>query len=982
MIKYIFTVVFTLGVADVVFGFGITALSIKIGTLPQSMPTLFKCGKACLSIALNIFNKRNVEKAYWKDTCTPHSVGMCLLLTRVEQCYENWNTKLSSAHPLYKLGQMNRQKKDDESSNNHLCESIPSYTNVIVSRASSGMLTCPKDNNKIKSYGHDEEMLNFDAARDCWKPNGGPMYNWKRRRAMCIDKAGKKLPAVLNKRECYTYKGRWVEGSPSCASLPLKRGCELVHEKMVALQQQQQQCRWSKIPVKGGNQMLSQCLSLFNCYDPTEDVRSSTELQLFKLTPERLMDTLRKHINSVDYLGDSTEPLVAPEQASKELMDELLGLMDKSVAAENDKLATGVMCRHDWKTSPQRLFRSPMWSGRCIDWRPDRKIETKNRKAKKKWEKNLASASLFTNIMPFTLDGDDVDVDSGGVGGDESKSMNKLPDTQQRRRRLLKQGGIYQKIMSLGSSKSKAPAETTAEKIADTSVALDKIWNEKVGAFISEGWKTSSAQKVVSASRAMRSETSSSVNTPRYFNGDGDEIALKPGMIFNRGLLLADMLGASSMDVTKCRCHCCFSSDKKIKFAVQPVCRPIPAGVVFNIQDEKSCTSMLCAEQYPQTCPTDTEFKSGIGYSTATYEEEGKSSFTGSLTCEETAKRADSFIKGIDRQDPLSISNRIKYWVNQHARSTAMSSICDMKVDMTAEENALNTFIQQKKYTTRLGSALLTIDYEKKELILHLTSSMALYHDIKANQMMAIVIPPERNEREASVYAYPVKECGLEPCIVEPGPQNMFRQVTLKAGDLAMPLGFGNGRQKKVPVALLKGASKIWKQAKKLAKQIGMSTLTKKISVSGGDVASHLAKGNKVNLFRGADLAALKALKAKKVLDDENVQLKATFNGPLFIQSDKMLGKKESYNFKMGDEGLGYYFDAVGYKDMIQKKGVDCFDCANMNNILCTEKLTPIDLEAKQIECEESGVDTIAGDATSLGQNAGDIMSALNGKAL
>ena len=92
-----------------------------------------------------------------------------------------------------------------------LCETIPKDVEIIVGRNAGGLLNCPLD-----EVGADEED-GFDPRKDCfhhgkWKSNSG--------------KSGK-----------------------SCSIFSLKRGCELVDERMKQLEKSEPQCNFGNIRV-------------------------------------------------------------------------------------------------------------------------------------------------------------------------------------------------------------------------------------------------------------------------------------------------------------------------------------------------------------------------------------------------------------------------------------------------------------------------------------------------------------------------------------------------------------------------------------------------------------------------------------------------------------------------------------------------------------------------------------------------------------
>jgi len=85
----------SLSLADCIFGFGITGFKIILSTIPQTGPSLLKCGAACLKTAISAVRPNSNQKAvaalYWQETCTPHTIGMCMLNLRATQCRAAWS---------------------------------------------------------------------------------------------------------------------------------------------------------------------------------------------------------------------------------------------------------------------------------------------------------------------------------------------------------------------------------------------------------------------------------------------------------------------------------------------------------------------------------------------------------------------------------------------------------------------------------------------------------------------------------------------------------------------------------------------------------------------------------------------------------------------------------------------------------------------------------------------------------------------------
>eukprot|EP00947_MAST-08B_sp_MAST-8B-sp1_P006559 g6559.t1 len=189
------TFALSLGVMDVVFGFGITGYAVKTGIGLGNVATAIKCAKGCIKKVLEVMNpfrskKRAVERVYFQDTCTPHSVGLCTMIAKTRKCAGEWKDlkKVKGIeHPLKTLadtkitdgmlkgglkmagGMFKKKPKNDPKAGRQICELFESMkTKFVVSRSKAGDLQCEKDaNDKDSCDKKDHHCGELNLGRGC-----------------------------------------------------------------------------------------------------------------------------------------------------------------------------------------------------------------------------------------------------------------------------------------------------------------------------------------------------------------------------------------------------------------------------------------------------------------------------------------------------------------------------------------------------------------------------------------------------------------------------------------------------------------------------------------------------------------------------------------------------------------------------------------------------------------------------------------------
>ncbi len=279
---------FALGLMDCMLGFGLSAFKVNLGTIPQNGPTLLKCTGACLKLALKALKpqskQRKVEIKYWQETCTPHSVGMCVMLARTRQCNGVWSAG---------GGDLGAFVKASGGKGANMCTTIPESTKIAVAKSNSGELICPLD--APQAWEEWRTGVNQDACHT---------------QAFAAQEAEGKLSDRLFKLG--------AKGSADCAVMSLRSGCDLVREKMNKEEKARvktcgPEAAWghpsafasAKVPQV--DVLFEQCMDLYKCSRPSlggETMGANPTTWATgagkQLDTEKLMAVIQQHMDSMD----------------------------------------------------------------------------------------------------------------------------------------------------------------------------------------------------------------------------------------------------------------------------------------------------------------------------------------------------------------------------------------------------------------------------------------------------------------------------------------------------------------------------------------------------------------------------------------------------------------------------------------------------------------------------------------------------------
>jgi hypothetical protein len=621
---------FALALSDCFIGFGLAAFKITLSTMPQSAPTLFKCAGACLKIALSAIKltsaKSKIEKTYWQETCSPHSVGMCMLNARVAHCGSVWGAATGKENPLPEFikaakyqattytGTMTGTDATSGISSINMCGTIPESVTVTVARARNGALVCPGDAS--------EAFSEWSKYKKSSVPGLTPPD-------MCNTKQFVAKETMCDNMGC----SKQVFRKGQCATMSLRRGCNLVREKMISDEKKQVKTCGKNSGVEWGSPkqftdasvpqvdvIYEKCMRLMKCVKPSDvggaggagglgDGIAGTASTAKKMNSNLVLKMIQNHMDSMDYLSEHPAgTLKSPKEASLALFRDLKKAMDAdTIFTEQEAVEKGT-CRHDWKLGVSAMWRSPLWSGRCVAWeRPP---------------ENKAKYDIINGLLKFT------------IGESAAKTQ-------------------------------KGDAETLSKQ--------DDYFGAKVKELAAKEGSAGDPQRLCQPNANGEDPSActflSSLGAPA--------LPLRSGQVVNRGLLLADAMGIARTNVMWCVCDCCTKKNGK-----PPTPSEREAGSVCHLEmaghrpitNKDQCSPESCNLRFKDKCPNKVDVKAKKGMAKATVEDYSNAA----STCEQV------------RDEPLTtgeqLENRILFWLKKHRNQRAMATACDKAIvtaDMT-----------------------------------------------------------------------------------------------------------------------------------------------------------------------------------------------------------------------------------------------------------------------------------------------------------
>jgi hypothetical protein len=614
---------FTVALTDCLFGFGIAAFKIILATVPQPGPTLLKCGGACLKLALSALKpnsaKDELEKSYWQETCTPHSVGMCLLNARATQCGAVWKTGDPKTDPLSRFinAAQAHGKKGSGIRGVNMCENIPDSVQLSVARARSGRMVCPGD------------AVEVGNEWSAWKkmPVGTPPPD------NCNTVEFLEEEAKCNNGGCSNR----VFSEGACATMSLKKGCNHVRDKMIKLEKKSvktcgataewgHSSQFTREGVPAVDILFEQCVEMMGCAPVTSiggpggagglgDSTSGKKDAAKKMDPQFVLDMIEKHMDSMDYLSGNNAVLKTPKEASTALFKDLQKAMDADTMFTEQKAAEASTCEHDWKLGVGAMWRHPLWSGRCVVW--ERPPVT-------------SKFDLINGLLEFTVD----------------PSLPKEKIT-----------GSSDSVSNFFKSKEALDGDEKAKEQAMKDTYLKDL-----------------TMTIAKESENIHGKGKNSLCRPQK---DGHctflsammepPVPMQQGQVVNRGLLLADVMGVSTTNAMWCDCECCSTKFSKTmsKSETQAgnVCKLEVVGRK-EVGGKEQCTTDFCNLRFGQKCLGKAALKGKKGDTKATFRDLSNAA----KTC--------AYALASPLKTEVHLKDRAKFWLEQHRTQRLLATTC------------------------------------------------------------------------------------------------------------------------------------------------------------------------------------------------------------------------------------------------------------------------------------------------------------------
>ena len=672
---------FALSLADCLLGFGLSAFKIVLSTVPLNGATLIKCSGTCIKMAIAALKpksaKSKLEKAYWQDTCTPHSVGMCLLNARAVQCRSTWKmdpiTAKLSNNPLSKL----MSAKHVVNTNKigiaavDICSTIPKSVTVSVARSRSGRLVCPADAAEV------------DLEFNKWKTGSVGMP----RPDPCNTKQFNQEEEACGNSGCSNR----VFDKGQCATFTLKKGCELVRKKMINLEKEvMKTCgketawgdpsQFTNTDVPEVDILFNQCMDLMGCELPSSvggehgagglgDKTSGVVGAGRRMNPTTVMEMIEKHMDSMDYMSDHPNgALKTPKEATALLFKDLQNAMDADQLFTEEQAVEASVCVHDWKLGINSMWRHPLWAGRCVIWEREPADP-------KKYD-------IINELLKFTID----------PNVEETAALNK----------------------DYFKSKQAKVANDHTQK-----VTKEDSYMKKVTIKIAQEDKTDEEDL---CHKNIHGECTflSSMGMP--------PVPMRQGQVVNRGLLLADAFGVGRTNAMWCSCECCTASEgsslNQEQLQEGDVCVLQTIGRK-TINNKEQCDTGFCNLRFGRRCPSKTDIKFKMGMSTATVNDYSKAS----QTCQEIFKNTLTTEKHLEK--------RSRYWLSKHSNQRLLQQSCFLDVTKSDMSQSIQNLVTDRpgfqqgkdrlKITILDGSTL--NQTPKPDKVLHRTLFMEMKED-------------------------------------------------------------------------------------------------------------------------------------------------------------------------------------------------------------------------------------------------------------
>ena len=420
----------SLGLMDLFVGFGISGFKVGLGLSLGNIPTMVGCAVGCMKVVFNAFSLFKEVSAATKrqdayfGTCNPHSMGMCMMLGRVQQCGSKWGklpdvVRYSSGganlgaivHPLKHIATRKPRdtsgyfgaakkwasKKKEESgwmelasstkhknsrlhlghSAHKLSQRLKKGTKEDEEKEEKKMREKEAEERSAKAVKELNEELTLKEVEDLGDDeNGGQLCTiFNSMSPFVVRKNTNKKDNQANPLVCaYRWEGGQLTGDSkcipqteklgTCARMDLADGCRRTLKVMATNTKKSKKDKCSITDMNpDSSSLFRRCRDILGCLTPFSP--RGGENPPFTLTPEKISATILDFMKQVDDNEISADRKLSPKEATDELIKTLSAYFQQQSASSSQFYANSAQCVFEWNVKPKYIFRTGLWVDQC-----------------------------------------------------------------------------------------------------------------------------------------------------------------------------------------------------------------------------------------------------------------------------------------------------------------------------------------------------------------------------------------------------------------------------------------------------------------------------------------------------------------------------------------------------------------------------------------------------------------------------------------
>jgi hypothetical protein len=421
-----------LSLMDIFTGFGISGFKVGLGLSLGNIPTMVGCAVGCMKVVFNAFSlfkevslTRKWQDAYFGTSCNPHSMGMCMMLGRVQQCGAKWanlpdvvrytpeganigaivhplkhiatrqprdsgvpgsltawvskkkeeggwvelasstthkNSRLHLGHSAHKLSQRLKKGKEDDEKAAEKAEK-----NKQEKEAKARSAAAAKELNKELTAEEVKKLPpHVNGGQLCTVFNSMSPFVVRKNTKKHDDKAnpltcGADQSISEGMRECNDPKAL---KAGTCTKMDLGDGCRRTLKVLATNTEKSSKLGCTIADMQpDASSLFRRCRDILGCLTPFSP--RGGENPPFTLTPEKISATILEFMKQVDDHEISDERKLSPKEATDELIKTLSSYFQRQTASTSQFYANSAQCVFEWNVKPKYIWRTGLWVDQC-----------------------------------------------------------------------------------------------------------------------------------------------------------------------------------------------------------------------------------------------------------------------------------------------------------------------------------------------------------------------------------------------------------------------------------------------------------------------------------------------------------------------------------------------------------------------------------------------------------------------------------------